>query len=639
MAAPISDFSLNQRGVMIGTKLYIRVIKYDPTYLHSIRFSVGQTSPFTGDILNGSGEDIYGDTYVEWDTDDDNTKNGIYNTMPNSNDVSCRIILTTYNSSGDPIGSKTETITLTAGADAYPYVDIHSGGVSAYDTNDTIRNIVGENKIVRYLSNLRLTINATSPYHSPITSVTVGGAHGTLSSITDEKYSYNVMFNNVSFDASEKLPCTVTDSRGNSSTIFVSIANDQSITFIDYTPVSVSASAVRNGSGVDVTITGNCVLIPKRTGGNTVLYSRIQIRESGTSSWGAPFVYSYSSVSGGTFNVTESPSITLDQSKPYDIRVAVNDGTGALGDDSRVLSVAQQTITLTSVDPIFDWGKDDFRFNVPVTLRAIPRAGDDGLYDAINRKFLEEYITDLGGQSVNIYWSSDGDDSNDGLTNLTPVKTITKIRDIHNKYRNGTMNVIMSWGYWPTLPTSGSVEFHNSTVKITFDSSQQSSATGKIDLSVGSFALKFYDCDVTFNRINFTDVTTNNSIVFSNCRVTWDADIHSTCNTAAVWCSDGFIAIGRGRSVSLNHTPTSPNSDNTALFQVVGSTVLVGKSAFINGTVYRLFDGRETTGNVANAIILPTSASYGNLSRTAASGTFAKYANVLTPGGSASSNI
>ena len=251
------------------------------------------------------------------------------------------------------------------------------------------------------------------------------------------------------------------------------------------------------------------------------------------------------------------------------------------------------------------------------------------LWRYISEKISKEYITDLHGGSVTIYWGSNGNDQNDGTSSSAPVKTIGRIRELHDKYRNGTMNVIIAYGYVPDLPTSGSVVFSNSSVFITFDSSQGASSTTKVALALAGGTIKFYGMTVWMKRINFTNISYNNAICFRNCHVIWDADVNATCNYTPVYLAACTVYIAENRGVSLTHSPVSANNANTGVFFVAGSTVTVGQQSFLTGSCYRVFNGRETTGYFANALILPTSNTYNSISKSAAVDPFAHYCNVL----------
>lgn len=148
----------------------------------------------------------------------------------------------------------------------------------------------------------------------------------------------------------------VTDSRGNM------VGGGVNRTFIAYfNPTIQIDSITRDGSGnLTVVASGEAFVgsFGKSSNTRTVYYRYKKSTDSNYTAWAA-FSSSEVTWDGNKFTATKRIS-GLDYTKSYNVHVSITDSlhTG----DNRVIARKTGLSTI----PIFDWGSEDFRFNVPV---------------------------------------------------------------------------------------------------------------------------------------------------------------------------------------------------------------------------------------------------------------------------------
>lgn len=209
------------------------------------------------------------------------------------------------------------------------------------DSNDTTYALTGDrNKLVRYYSNAAITIGASGQKGATIasTSVTNSGktltADGTIDGVTSGVFSF-----------------VATDSRGNSE------SKPVEKTMVDYILIScIMGNSQPTGTGnFTLSVSGNCFKGSFGAVENT-LSVHYQYKVSGGSygSWTAMTV----TQSGNTYTATAS--ITgLDYDKVYIFQAQAQDKLSSSTSPERPVTAR----------PVFDWGQNDFNFNVPVTFQ------------------------------------------------------------------------------------------------------------------------------------------------------------------------------------------------------------------------------------------------------------------------------
>jgi hypothetical protein len=213
------------------------------------------------------------------------------------------------------------------------------------DTNETTLALTGdENKIVRYYSNAYVASNVElQKYAGSIANhlISVGGK-----STTEQTHTFNKV-------EGSTFTFTATDSRGFNTTIEVNPP------FVDYVKLTcnLEANVVSADNGtLSFKISGNYFNGSFGAYDNALgVFYRIKEKDKTWSDWIALDEITYS---GNTYTL-QAVAEGLNYQKTYDIQAMSTD---------RLATITTPIQTLTTI-PIFDWGKEDFNFNVPVELQ------------------------------------------------------------------------------------------------------------------------------------------------------------------------------------------------------------------------------------------------------------------------------
>ena len=287
--------------------------------------------------LTGSGDDVPYRDIPKTGSDNytfeltDTERNTLRAATPNSNTLSVQFFVRTVIGSGQEHSAKTATMSI---VNANPTVS-----PVVVDTNSKTIALTGSNAILVALhSTASVTINAAAKKYATISSKKVEHngvtltADGTLSSISDSPIKF-----------------TVTDSRGNTTT------QNATNTIVPYiNPTCVIGNSMP-------TVDGNMTLS---------VSGKYYNGSFGAESNSLTVQYRYK-VTGGTYcdwitianptlsgnNYTATAEITgLEYTKVYVFQSRVTDALSAVAS-------AEKSFT---AKPVFDWGKEDFKFNVPV---------------------------------------------------------------------------------------------------------------------------------------------------------------------------------------------------------------------------------------------------------------------------------
>lgn len=211
------------------------------------------------------------------------------------------------------------------------------------DNDATITALTGNNKkIILGFSDIYYNIGATAPDGTSI--ITQSIKCGAQTKTTNNGTFTNVESNIVEFSA--------TDSRGN-----VGSATRE-LEVIPYIKVSCNQTVRLNVDGtIALTVKGNYFSGSFGAQNNT-LKIEARSREDGGSwtSWGDISVL-LADASNGTYTLTGTIS-GFDPSGTYEFQARATDR----------LTSAESSIDTITLKPIFDWGKYDFNFNVPITI-------------------------------------------------------------------------------------------------------------------------------------------------------------------------------------------------------------------------------------------------------------------------------
>lgn len=315
----------------IGNNVVIAITKYDNSTTTTVKYTLG--------TLSGTLAEKTDSTTVGWEAS--TLASQIYAQIPESNSLSGTISADTYDSSGNKIG-ETQTSTFKCNVvDSNPIIN-------SVTFSDTL-GISTSGNIVRYLSNVEVTINATAQNGANFTgSKTIFAVEDESNKIVRETDNV-VTFGTVS---SNKLKIQVVDSRGNySEAKTYEISN-----FIEYTKPTISyLSALRTGdealTTALMTIRGEWYNSIVNNVANTLTF-KYRYKTS-TGSWSEYTTFTpTSSLTGNSFELEEQLTPSEDgfaENETYDIEIQITD---ALTSDS-------QTTTLTKSIPITDHWEDD----------------------------------------------------------------------------------------------------------------------------------------------------------------------------------------------------------------------------------------------------------------------------------------
>lgn len=237
----------------------------------------------------------------------------------------------TFDSAGNSLGTTPCTFTATA-------VDTVSVSGTVVDTNSKTIALTGNSsKLIKYFSTAKATISASTNNSATISSKTINGAE-----VLADKTFTNCETSSFIFYAK--------DSRdySNSATVkpdmiqYIKLTNNASATRVSPTGDTINLSMSGNYFNSSFGASSNTLNCKYRyciSGGTFGDYQTVTATKSGNS-------YSYSVTLSG-----------FDYHNSYTIEVVISDA----------LMTVSKSITLLKGTPVFDWGENDFNFNVPVS--------------------------------------------------------------------------------------------------------------------------------------------------------------------------------------------------------------------------------------------------------------------------------
>lgn len=335
----------------------ITIARYSSSYVHSLQYSFGNLNGY----ITAAGGTSSSEVKISGTSVAFTVPSTFYNQIPNASSGICTITCRTYASSSSTtvLGTPT-TCTFTARASSSLCSPTVSGTV--VDTNQTTISLTGDSsKLVRYLSTALCTISATARNGASIVSKSISGATVTGNTIT------------ISGDAltQRTIRFSATDSRGFTSN------KDVAINLIAYTKLTCNPEVSRTtptGGGVSLNLTGMLFNGAWRSGVNNTLTIKYRYRLSTASA----FSDGWRTISSSDINQqssgysTPSPIALLDSEgsttgfdyqNSYVFEFEAKDGDGT----TDCMTITKQ-VTIQSGMPIFDWGENDFRFNVPIYI-------------------------------------------------------------------------------------------------------------------------------------------------------------------------------------------------------------------------------------------------------------------------------
>lgn len=314
----------------IGSNTTIVVNRKSTAYTHSIAYKFGSLSGYiTADGKTSSSESKYSATTISFAI-----PTAFYAQIPNAKTGTCTLTIKTYSGSTQIGDAQTCTLTVTAPqAACAPSV---SGTV--VDSNATTKALTGdESRLVRYYSTALCTITATAKNSATISDKKIGGAAVS----GDTRSIQNVEQNTVSFYAK--------DSRGYEASVNVQFD------LIPYVLLTNNSSGQRTdptSGNAKLEIKGDFYNGSFGAVGNA-LSVKYRIAPAG-GSYG-DYVDVTPTTTGDSYSATV-PLSGLDYEMKYNIQIVAADK----------LSSVSKTIVIRRGIPVYDWGKNDFAFHMPV---------------------------------------------------------------------------------------------------------------------------------------------------------------------------------------------------------------------------------------------------------------------------------
>lgn len=264
-------------------------------------------------------------------------RNALRNATPNSNTMTVKFYLRTKIGDNTFYSSVSKTLTITNPNPTLSPTVEDTGSVSLSLTGD-------KTKIIKGYNSVKVTFGAAAVKGATLKSKKV--TNGSLS-LTADGTLQNVDSGTFKF--------TATDSRGNTTNV------TKTMTMINYVKLTANLKrAVVSTSGVlQFNIEGNYFNGSFGAVSNTLTVQyRYKVDGGSYGSW----VALSPTKSGNTYSASGSVS-GLDYKKTYVLQIRAMDKIYN-GDTESAVSPSAKKVKST---PVFDWGEEDFNFNVPVT--------------------------------------------------------------------------------------------------------------------------------------------------------------------------------------------------------------------------------------------------------------------------------
>ena len=278
----------------------------------------------------------------------DTERAALRNAIPNSNSMTVRFYVTCVLNGSTLYSSLAKTFSIVNGS---PTIT----NVVAVDTNATTVALTGDNtKAVKYFSNVNVSYSTSAKKGASLKNTQIKNGSTT---VNGRSASFQKINNN-------NFVITVSDSRGNAAT------HTHTMPMIEYSYLSCSVKAVApttEGNG-SFTISGNYWNGNFGAQNNTLtLVYRHKVGDGSYSAWQTVSITP--TFSNGRYSV-KIPTSGLDYRESHTFQAKATD---------KLMSVESNEHKVRTT-PVFDWGENDFRFNVPVRFEASNKVLWDGVY-------------------------------------------------------------------------------------------------------------------------------------------------------------------------------------------------------------------------------------------------------------------
>ncbi len=349
--------------------------RYNSAFTHTLAYKAEGQSAYTTIFTKQSG------TSYAW-----TVPKSLYSLIPNDTEIEVTLRCQTYSGS-TLMGTDTCTMTATAAkSKCAPAVS-----VTAVDNNANTIALTGSNKkIIKYHSDIAVEAEATQKNSAKISKVTLkcgsSTATGTSKTFTDAE--------------SVSVSATATDSRGYSTT-----ANATGLSLIKYVKLTANTTAKRtNPTSDEITVTTKGNYFNDTFGAvNNTLTVQIAYKLQGAESFNS-YADMTVEISGNTYTATTTLT-GFDYTQNYDVRIRAQDQIYKY--NGPLASAIYNNFVLRKGIPIFDWGENDFQFNVPVHLVA-------NQYNKNNTCGLDAHNSDIVNLN-GVYFRDDTDTEDEGI--------------------------------------------------------------------------------------------------------------------------------------------------------------------------------------------------------------------------------
>lgn len=338
----------------IGSTSTITVTKYNTSYYHSLQYKFGNLSGYitsSGGVQ--SSEAKFKTTSIAF-----SVPTSFYAQIPTAKTGTCTITCRTYETSTGTavLGDATTCTFIVTAAQSSCSPTITA---TVVDTNSTTTALTGDPaRLIKYMSTVECTINATRRYSATITATSIAGASVTGTTSGDVTTATKTF---VATDK-ESFVFSATDSRGYTTTKTVS---PDVVKYIKLTCNPVITRPTPTGSSIVMEVSGNIYRGSFGAYSNTLALQYRYKEEGG--SYGSWKTIDSANITIGTTMYSSDGAISLgeefDYHKSYEFQVKAVDGTSAYP-----LSAVTATVSVQRGVPVFDWGESDFDFHVPVKI-------------------------------------------------------------------------------------------------------------------------------------------------------------------------------------------------------------------------------------------------------------------------------
>lgn len=361
LAEPASSTVAASGGLIVaGNVMTIEITKRDPSYYVSLRYRFNEeTGYISSDGYPVHSPELFNESSISF-----HIPESFLDQLPERVDGVLFIYCTTYTDGfgTEVVGTETRA-SCTMSIDASIARPVFAGEIT--ELNDTVSTLVNdEPRLIKYVSSVAVGVRPTAYRGATIVDYSVNGVSVPPGSM--------VAFTNVSTGV---FTISARDSRGFTSSI------TSTHPMLDYTPVTFNASFKRQtptSSVMQATFSGlffNGYFDSGNINRNT-LTIQYQYREDVSgSTWSSLYTVPPTSYtigtksfkSGNDINMAMPVSIsgTFDYNKSYVIKFVISDGIAGTP-----LTTIEPIYRIASSIPVFDWGKEDFEFNVPVALNS-----------------------------------------------------------------------------------------------------------------------------------------------------------------------------------------------------------------------------------------------------------------------------